>query len=153
MEVVLVHPCIPQNTGSIARTCAAMAVPLHIIYPIGFEISEKRVRRAGLDYWPHVDLRTHDSWAAFKEQTGDKQLWMFSRFSTQASHQVQYKPNDILVFGSETEGLPEEIVQEVSEEYRLRIPMQCEGVRSLNLSNAVSIGLFEALRQCDLLGE
>lgn len=150
MEVVLVHPQIPQNTGSIARTCAAMQIPLHIVYPIGFEISEKRVRRAGLDYWPHVNLKIHDSWDDFKSGFQGN-LWMFSRHATIPYHTASFNRGDALIFGSETSGIPATILSEVPAAQQLCIPMKCNGVRSLNLSNAVSIGLFESLRQCELL--
>lgn len=151
MDVVLVHPCIPQNTGSIARTCAAMELTLHLIEPLGFEISEKRVRRAGLDYWPYVQLQRYESWDSFLSEHESRRLWLFSRFAKRSYHKVSYDSEDMLVFGSETKGLPDEIKSCVSEEQHLLIPMRSKGVRSLNLSNAVSIALYEGLRQCSLL--
>jgi tRNA (cytidine/uridine-2'-O-)-methyltransferase len=150
MRVVLVHPQIPQNTGTIARTCAATNTPLHLIHPLAFALDEKRIRRAGLDYWPFVELHEHQSWEDFHTQyqsTGT--LWAFTKHATRYYHQAEFKKEDILVFGSETTGLPDTVYENIPPEQRLCLPMPGKGVRSLNLSNAVSIGLYEALRQSD----
>jgi tRNA (cytidine/uridine-2'-O-)-methyltransferase len=136
MRIVLVHPQIPQNTGTIARTCAATNTPLHLIHPLAFALDEKRIRRAGLDYWPFVELHEHQSWEDFHTQY-------------RYYHQAEFKKEDILVFGSETTGLPDTVYENIPPEQRLCLPMPGKGVRSLNLSNAVSIGLYEALRQSD----
>lgn len=151
MHVVLVQPQIPQNTGSIARTCAAVETPLHIIGSIPFEISEKSVRRAGLDYWPFVNLSMHDSWGAFTAAVSPPKVWLFSTHGSRLYHEASFGIEDALVFGSETEGLGEEFLSRYPKESILRIPITCPGVRSLNLSNAVSIALYEARRQlgCD----
>ncbi|NLF25371.1 MAG: tRNA (cytidine(34)-2'-O)-methyltransferase [Deltaproteobacteria bacterium] len=147
IQIVLVQPEIPQNTGSIARTCAATATDLHLVGKLGFEISEKRVRRAGLDYWPYVRLQQHPSWDEYLEHVRPKRLWYFSKYASLPYHQADFKPGDALVFGSETKGLGQDFLKNVPPQSLLLIPIFCPQVRSLNLSNAVSIGLYEALRQ------
>lgn len=147
VRVVLVRPEIPQNTGSIARTCAATYTPLHLVGKLGFEISEKRVRRAGLDYWPHVKLSQHDSWEKFLESTRPGRIWTFSTHGARLYTDAEFSAGDALVFGSETSGLGPDFLAAIPEEQVLKIPIYCPGVRSLNLSNAVSIVLYEALRQ------
>ena len=146
MQVVLYEPEIPPNTGSVARLCAATLTPLHLIEPLGFKIDDKHLKRAGLDYWEFVDLRVHKSWNHFIETTAPKALWFFSKRATKSYTAVGYDNADFLVFGRETRGLPQEILK-TNAQRALRIPMMGEGVRSLNLSNAVSIVLYEALRQ------
>lgn len=146
MQVVLYEPEIPPNTGSVARLCAATLTPLHLIEPLGFKIDDKHLKRAGLDYWEFVDLRVHKSWNHFIEATGAQNLWYFSKRATKSYTAASYADADYLVFGPETRGLPQEILAANSER-ALRIPMMGAGVRSLNLSNAVSIALYEALRQ------
>ena len=113
MHVVLVEPQIPQNTGSIARTCAATDSPLHLIGPLGFEITEKAVRRAGLDYWPHVQLHHHTSWDAFLETVSPSACWFFSKFGVRSYSSAKFEESDALVFGSETKGLGEEFLNNV----------------------------------------
>lgn len=149
MQIVLVNPQIPQNTGSIARTCAATKTPLHIIEPMAFEINEKNVRRAGLDYWPHVDLTVHKSWEDYVERSSSGRIWCFSKFGKQLYYKAEFSENDALVFGSETTGLGEEFLKRYKDTV-VTIPMPCSEVRSLNLSNAVSIALYEARRQLAL---
>lgn len=151
MHIVLVEPAIPQNTGSIARTCAATKTPLHLIHPLGFEITEKAVRRAGLDYWEHVDLRQHDSFEDFLQQQAPKELWFFTKYGRRPYYEAPFGTDSYLVFGSETTGLGEEFLMQHPEEQKLIIPMDEPAVRSLNLSNAVSIALYEARRQLVLL--
>jgi len=146
MHVVLFNPEIPPNTGSIARLCAATLSPLHLIEPLGFEIDDKHLKRAGLDYWEFVDLRVHASWDDFLKQSGAENLLYFSKRATRSYTQARYQEDDYLVFGPETRGLPQQLL-DLNEEHSYRIPMMGEGVRSLNLSNAVSIVLYEALRQ------
>ena len=150
MHIVLVEPQIPQNTGSIARTCAATNTPLHLVGELGFDISEKAVRRAGLDYWPHVKLGRHGTWESFLEAYNPGKVWLFSKFGTRLYTTADFGPNDALVFGSETKGLGEEFLSRFPQEQILRIPIVTEHVRSLNLSNAVSIALYEARRQLAL---
>jgi len=147
MDVVLVNPQIPQNTGSIARTCAATQTPLHLVGRLGFDLSEKAVRRAGLDYWPHVKLARHGTWEGYLETRKPRKVWLFSKFGTRIYHAADFAPDDALVFGSETKGLGQEFLARYPSDQILRIPIVTEHVRSLNLSNAVSIALYEARRQ------
>ncbi|MBL1177844.1 tRNA (cytidine(34)-2'-O)-methyltransferase [Pantanalinema sp. GBBB05] len=151
LKVVLVHPQIPPNTGNIARTCAATGTELHLVGPLGFEISDRYLKRAGLDYWPYVKLHYHLDLAAFQtyhqRHTG---RWLGFSTSGRSSYvQFQYQPDDWLLFGSETVGLPRDLLKTCDE--TLYIPMGEPQVRSLNLSVSVAIGLFEARRQLGFL--
>ncbi len=146
MHVVLYQPEIPPNTGSVARLCAATLTPLHLIEPLGFKIDDKHLKRAGLDYWEFVDLHVHSSWQQFLEKRTGKRLLYFSKKAVRSYTQVSFAQDDCLVFGPETRGLPEEWIA-LNPERALRIPMMGSGVRSLNLSNAVAIVLYEGLRQ------
>lgn len=150
MQIVLVRPQIPQNTGSIGRTCAATRTPLHLVGPLGFDLSEKAVRRAGLDYWPYIDLTRHDSWDQYLSVGQPKRVWLFTKFATRLHFQVEYQHGDALVFGSETVGLGPEFLSQYPESQWVKIPMASPEVRSLNLSNAVAVGLYEARRQLGL---
>jgi tRNA (cytidine/uridine-2'-O-)-methyltransferase len=147
VKVVLVHPQIPPNTGNIARTCAATATELHLVGPLGFEISDRYLKRAGLDYWPHVNLHYHPDIAAFQvaftQQSG--RLIGFSTSGASNYIDFEFQENDWLLFGSETTGLPQEVLAACAQ--TLYIPIDRQRVRSLNLSVSVAIGLFEALRQ------
>lgn len=146
MNVVLLEPEIPPNTGSIARLCAATVTPLHLVKPLGFQLDDKHLKRAGLDYWKYVDIHLHDSWNDFlKNHPGDRLLF-FSRKAQRSYTEAAYHQKDFLVFGPETRGLSEKLLDE-NRERCYRIPMMGQCVRSLNLSNAVSIVLYEALRQ------
>lgn len=146
-QVVLVHPQIPPNTGNIARTCAATETSLHLVGPLGFEISDRYLKRAGLDYWPFVDLTYHETWSDFCshcQQEGGR--WI--GFSTSGAYnyvEFEYREDDWLLFGCETSGLPRDVLQACSA--TVFIPMAQPQVRSLNLSVSVAIGLFEARRQ------
>ena len=146
MQIVLYEPEIPPNTGSVARLCAATLTPLHLIEPLGFKIDDKHLKRAGLDYWEFVDLHVHRSWNDFVENVAPRTLCFFSKRATRSYTEMRYQEDDFLVFGPETRGLPQEIL-DAHAERTLRIPMMSSGVRSLNLSNAVSIVLYEGLRQ------
>jgi tRNA (cytidine/uridine-2'-O-)-methyltransferase len=150
VEIVLVEPQIPQNTGSIARTCAATETPLHIVGPTPFEISEKRAKRAGLDYWPYVHLSRHLTWDEYVQRSPPNRVWLLSSFGTTVYYDAEFSLGDAIVFGSETKGLGSEFLLKFPPSQRLTIPMPCPGVRSLNLSNAVSIVLYEARRQLRL---
>lgn len=152
MQVVLVEPQIPQNTGSIARTCAATQTPLHIVGTPGFELSQKTVRRAGLDYWPYVMLTRHSDFESYLNAAQPANIWLFSTHGTRLYSHVSYTENDALVFGSETKGLGQDFLGRFQGKQVLKIPIYCPGVRSLNLSNSVSIALYEALRQQDFQG-
>ncbi len=146
MHIVLVRPEIPPNTGSIARLCVATDTPLHLVAPLGFKIDDKHLKRAGLDYWKYVDVRHHDSWEDFFRRHGEESLLYFSKRASNSYTRARYQENDFLIFGPETVGLPQALL-EANAERAYRIPMMGRGVRSLNLSNAVSIVLYEALRQ------
>ncbi|MGF1542122.1 MAG: tRNA (cytidine(34)-2'-O)-methyltransferase [Pleurocapsa sp.] len=147
VRVVLVHPEIPPNTGNIARTCAASKTELHLVAPLGFEISDRYLKRAGLDYWPLVDLHYHQNIEAFLQahrQRGGR-LIGFSVRGSKNYLDCKYQEDDWLLFGKETAGLPEELLSVC--DFKVHIAMAEPKVRSLNLSVSVSIGLFEALRQ------
>ncbi len=150
LHVVLLEPEIPANTGNIARTCAATGTRLHLIRPLGFDISEKAVRRAGLDYWPMVDLQVYDNLADFFRQNSVEQLWCLTTKAPRTYTQVRFSPDCYLLFGPETRGLPEDFLARRPETC-LRLPMRAQA-RSLNLSNAVAITVYEALRQLDFPG-
>lgn len=150
-QVVLVNPQIPPNTGNIARTCAATGTELHLVGPLGFEISDRYLKRAGLDYWPYVKLHEHESLEAFKtihQTRGGRWLGFTVRGSFNYVN-FQFQADDWLLFGSETTGLPPEILSIC--DATLCIPMAQPGVRSLNLSVSVAVGLFEARRQLGFL--
>jgi tRNA (cytidine/uridine-2'-O-)-methyltransferase len=145
LQVVLVHPQIPPNTGNIARTCAGTCTPLHLVEPLGFEISDRWLKRAGLDYWEYVELYVHPDWQSCRRQGG---RWVcFSARGKEHFQRFQYQEGDWLVFGSETTGLPQEILDANPTVY---IPFAQPKVRSYNLSVSVALGLFEARRQLGL---
>ena len=151
LNVVLVEPEIPQNAGNIARTCAVTGSVLHMVRPLGFEVSDKYLKRAGLDYWHFVDIRYYDSIEEVMDKyyKGDN-FWFFSTKSKIIHSEAKYKDGDFLVFGKETKGLPEDLLKAHYDEC-VRIPMMDE-TRSLNLSNSVCVGVYEALRQMDYKG-
>jgi tRNA (cytidine/uridine-2'-O-)-methyltransferase len=146
MHVVLYQPEIPPNTGSVARLCAATSTPLHLIEPLGFKIDDKHLKRAGLDYWEFVEVHVYKTWTQFLDCHSARQLWYFSKKAERSYTTARFATDDFLVFGPETRGLPEEWLAG-SPERALCIPMMTAAVRSLNLSNAVSIALYEGLRQ------
>ena len=147
LNIVLVEPEIPQNCGNIARTCAATGCRLHLIRPLGFDISEKAVRRAGLDYWHLVEVFDYANLADFFARNQVQRMWCLSTKSPRSYAEVCFRDGDYLFFGKETKGLPEEFLEEHRSSC-IKIPMR-EEARSLNLSNAVAITVFEALRQLD----
>lgn len=146
-NVVLVEPEIPQNTGNIARTCAATGCVLHLVKPLGFEISDKYLKRAGLDYWDFVSVKIWDSLGDLIKAYPQANTWFFTTKGRRRHSDAEFKEGDFLVFGKETAGLPEELLKEHPEEC-LRIPMIGD-LRSLNLSNSVAIAVYEGLRQLD----
>jgi len=150
LSVALVEPEIPQNTGSIARTCAATKSPLHLIGKLGFKINERNVRRAGLDYWPYVNLTEHPDWESYAREEQPTRIVPCSTRGGTIHHDFTFKPGDVLTFGSETKGLGEAFLSNFRPDQIIRIPMDEPKVRSLNLSNAVSIVLYEARRQLKL---
>ena len=150
MNIVLHEPEIPANTGNIGRTCVATGTSLHLIKPLGFDISDKAVRRAGMDYWKELDLRVYENFEEFVEKNPGARIYMATTKARKAYTEVEYKGNDFIMFGKESAGIPEEILVKY-EDTSVRIPMIGE-IRSLNLSNSVSIILYEALRQQDFEG-
>ena len=147
LNIVLVEPEIPQNTGNIARTCAATGAALHLVRPMGFEPDDKKLKRAGLDYWHLLDITYYDNLDDFFEKTKGGSYFFFSTKGTQRHSDVSYPDNSYLVFGKETRGLPEHLLMKHPNE-TLRIPMMDEA-RSLNLSNSAAIAVYEVLRQWD----
>lgn len=150
MNIVLLEPEIPQNTGNIGRTCLATGTKLHLIEPMKFRITDKNLKRAGMDYWKDLDVVIYDSYKDFCEQNPDAKIWYATTKAPKKYTDVEYGENDFIMFGKESAGIPEEILVEHKEEC-VRIPMN-EDIRSLNLSNSVAIVLYEALRQQDFEG-
>ncbi len=149
-NILLVEPEIPQNAGNIARTCAATGTRLHMVRPLGFEVTDKYLKRAGLDYWHLVDIFYYDSFDEVREKYPDARFFYFTTKGKHRHSDVKFQDGDFLVFGKETRGLPEELLMQHKDEC-LRIPMMAEA-RSLNLGNSVAIALYEALRQVDYEG-
>lgn len=148
-NIVLVEPEIPPNTGNIARLCSATNTKLHLIHPLGFKISDKELKRAGLDYWHLLDVTEYENWESFHEQTknNESRFWYISTRGEKNIWNVEFNPGDYLIFGSETKGLSETIVEdEGNKDSIVSIPMNGKA-RSLNLSTAAGIVLYEALRQ------
>lgn len=145
MNIVLHQPEIPGNTGNIGRTCVATGTSLHLIEPLGFRLDEKSLKRAGMDYWPLLDVHRYMNFQEFKEKNPGIKLWMATTKAKRVYTEVSYGPGDFIMFGKESAGIPEEILIE-HEETCIRIPMLPE-IRSLNLSNSAAIVLYEALRQ------
>ena len=150
LNIVLVEPEIPQNCGNIARTCAATGCTLHLIRPLGFDISEKAVKRAGLDYWNLVQVIDYENLADFFARNDVQRMWCLSTKAPRSYTEAEFQDGDYLFFGKETKGLPEDFL-EAHRASCVKIPMR-EEARSLNLSNAVAITVFEALRQLNFPG-
>ncbi|MEN7972322.1 MAG: tRNA (cytidine(34)-2'-O)-methyltransferase [Verrucomicrobiota bacterium] len=147
MNIVLVAPSIPPNTGNVSRLCAATGSRLHLVEPLGFDISNSRLRRAGLDYWDSVDLSVYPDFETFLEKNPDGRKYFFTTAGKRNFHEVEYEPGDYFVFGNETYGLPDEAIEAHPPEQVLNIPIKLDCVRSLNLSNCAAIVLYESLRQ------
>ena len=145
MNIVLLEPEIPANTGNIGRTCVATGTTLHLIEPLGFDISDKAVRRAGMDYWFDLDLKTYKNFDEFLEKNPNAKIYMATTKAEKTYTEVEYGPDDYIMFGKESAGIPEEILLKYRDT-SVRIPMIGE-IRSLNLGNSVAIMLYEALRQ------
>ena len=150
INIVLCEPEIPQNTGNIARTCAATGASLHLIRPLGFEIDNAKLKRAGLDYWDKLDITYYDSLSDFLAKHTDKTIYYFTTKAMHNYSDVSYPDEAWIMFGKETRGLPEELLKE-NPETCVRIPMR-DTLRSLNLSNSVAIAVYEILRQKDFAG-
>ena len=145
MHIILHQPEIPANTGNIGRTCVATGTPLHLIEPLGFRLDEKSIRRSGMDYWERLDVSRYINFTEFQEKHPGVKIWMATTKAKRMYTEVSYGPDDYIMFGKESAGIPEEILVE-HEDSCIRIPM-LPAIRSLNLSNSVAIVLYEALRQ------
>ena len=151
-HIVLVEPEIPPNTGNIARTCAITGVKLHLVKPLGFSIDDKAVKRAGLDYWDHLDLEVHENLSEFLEKYGESKLYLATTHGGVRYTDVEYEEGSFILFGKETAGLPKDLIA-AHPDTAVRIPMGDDpDLRSLNLSNSAAILLYEALRQHDFPG-
>lgn len=145
MNIILHQPEIPQNTGNIGRTCVATGTSLHLIEPLGFRLDEKSIKRAGMDYWQHLDIHRYTNFEEFLEKNPGAKIWMATTKAKHTYSDVEFGENDFIMFGKESAGIPEEILVD-HEDTCIRIPM-LPTIRSLNLSNSVAIVLYEALRQ------
>jgi len=153
VNIVLIEPEIPPNTGNVARLCAATKTRLHLIEPLGFELNDRQLKRAGMDYWQQVEWHRWPDWTAFREKLPPgARLWFVESDGPRRYSEVRFEAGDYLVFGRETAGLPRRLLEENRERW-LRIPMSNEASRSLNLSNCAAIVLYEALRQQGFGGE
>jgi tRNA (cytidine/uridine-2'-O-)-methyltransferase len=153
MHIVLVEPEIPPNTGNVARLCAATGAQLHLVDPLGFELNDRQLKRAGMDYWQHVEWRRWSGWPEFRKSLPiGARLWFIESGGPRLYSAVQFLPEDYLVFGRETAGLPPKLLEE-NRSHWLRIPMFNSKARSLNVSNCAALVLFEALRQQGFRGE
>lgn len=151
-NVILYQPEIPPNTGNIIRLCANTGAQLHLIRPLGFEIEDKQLRRAGLDYREYATMQVHDNLAACLQGLPRARLFAFTTKALHPYHEVQYQAGDAFLFGPESRGLPGDVLESVAPERRLRLPM-LPGNRSLNLSNTVAVAVYEAWRQCGFDGQ
>jgi len=148
LHVVLFQPEIPQNAGNIGRMCALTRSRLHLIHPLGFRITDRHLKRSGMDYWKSLDLIHHENWEAFLQSNrGPKRLWLFTTHAQQTYWDVKYADEDGLLFGNEGAGAPDWLHQWVGVEREVKIPQADPALRSLNLSTAAGIGVYEALRQ------
>ena len=145
INVVLIEPEIPQNTGNIARTCAAVGARLHLVEPMGFKVDNAKLKRAGLDYWHYLDITYYENTNDFFERNKNQNLYFFTTKAAKLYTEMKYSENPYLIFGKETAGIPEDILKQNLDSC-VRIPMR-DNLRSLNLSNAAAIGVYEALRQ------
>lgn len=148
MNIVLVAPLIPQNTGAIGRLCVCTDARLHLIEPLGFIVDDAHIKRAGMDYWKFLDVTIHPSWEAFIESEQPKAMSFLSTKGTKSLYDIKFEKNDYLVFGNESTGLPKDFYETYKKDLFL-IPMPGKNSRSHNLANSVSIALYEALRQTD----
>jgi tRNA (cytidine/uridine-2'-O-)-methyltransferase len=152
LHVVLYQPEIPPNTGNIIRLCANTGASLHLVGPLGFQLDNSRVKRAGLDYAELTNVHQYMNWEEFRKQHADMRLWAFTTRASKAYDQAGFQQNDGLLFGPETRGLPESVLTEIGNNFCLRLPM-AKTSRSLNLSNTVAVGLYEAWRQLGFMQE
>jgi tRNA (cytidine/uridine-2'-O-)-methyltransferase len=150
-DIVLFQPEIPPNTGNVIRLAANTGCRLRLVKPLGFELSDKQMRRAGLDYHEYAEMKVHETWQELKADLAGRRLFAFTTKASADFSQTSFQPGDVLVFGPETRGLPAEILDEFPPERRLRLPM-LSGQRSLNLSNTVAVAVYEAWRQNGFTG-
>ena len=148
-SIVLVRPEIPHNTGAIGRLCVGLGVPLHLVRPLGFCLDDRSIARAGLDYWPHLDVTVHDTWEDYLEAVRPERLMLLSTHGEKSLYDCGFREGDALVFGNESSGLPETFYGRYRDSL-FRIPMPGEHARSINLANAVSIAAYECFRQIGL---
>lgn len=151
LHIVLHQPEIPPNTGAVGRTCVAVGAKLWLVRPLGFRVDEKTLRRAGLDYWEHLEWEVVDDWSALSQRLPVDRAWYFTKSARNVVYDVSFTPGDVLVFGSETAGLPPSILN-AHHDRSLRIPIRPQ-VRSLNLSNSVAVATYEACRQWRATGQ
>ncbi len=147
LAIVLIQPEIPGNTGAVGRTCVALDLELILIHPLGFDISDKRVKRSGLDYWPHVRLTEYASWDAFLAARAPRpdQLFLFEEFGARSFYEPEYPDDAFLVFGQETKGIPQAVIDRHADRL-VKLPMRSDVIRSLNLANTVAAAAYQALR-------
>jgi len=150
-DIVLVEPEIPPNAGNVIRLAANTGCRLHLVEPLGFSMDDRQLKRAGLDYHELANVLTHPGWAACRNTLGTRRTFAFTTRATKLYTEIAYAPDDVLVFGAETRGLSEAILEEFEQDHRLRLPMRA-GNRSINLSNAVAVVVFEAWRQLQFRG-
>jgi tRNA (cytidine/uridine-2'-O-)-methyltransferase len=151
LNIILYQPEIPPNTGNIIRLCANTGARLHLVDPLGFRLDEASVKRAGMDYRDLADVRRYSDWSSYLKQNPDTRLWAFSTRGMRRYSDANFEKGDGLLFGPETRGLPDNLLQQTGKQHTLRLPMIGQS-RSMNLSNVVAAGLFEALRQLDFAG-
>jgi tRNA (cytidine/uridine-2'-O-)-methyltransferase len=149
-NIVLYEPEIAGNTGNVGRTCVALGAKLWLVRPLGYQIEDRHLRRAGMDYWAHLDWEAVDNWAELQKRLASCRFWLFTKTAEQSYTDVRFRDNDALVFGCESRGLPPSLLDEYAEQC-LRIPIYANA-RSLNLSVSVAVAAFEARRQCENLG-
>ncbi|MXO66519.1 tRNA (uridine(34)/cytosine(34)/5-carboxymethylaminomethyluridine(34)-2'-O)-methyltransferase TrmL [Altererythrobacter endophyticus] len=147
MAIVLVQPEIPGNTGAVGRTCVALDLELILIHPLGFQISDKRVKRSGLDYWPHVQLTEYRGWDHFVTERAPRrnQMFLFEEFGSRSFYEPDYPEDAFLIFGRETKGIPQEIIAEWQDRL-FHLPMRSDHIRSLNLANSATAAAYQAMR-------
>jgi tRNA (cytidine/uridine-2'-O-)-methyltransferase len=151
LDIVLVRPEIPPNTGNVIRLAANTGARLHLVEPLGFSMEDRELKRAGLDYREYASVQVHASWDALRRQLPGQRMFAFTTKASRLFTDVRYAEGDVLVFGAETRGLPDAIIDALPEERRVRLPMR-PGIRSVNLSNAVAVAVFEAWRQLGFPG-
>jgi tRNA (cytidine/uridine-2'-O-)-methyltransferase len=149
LQIILFEPEIPQNTGNVGRLCAFTGTRLHLIEPLGFAITDRYLKRSGMDYWQHLDVTCHASWEAFRQSADfPRRIWLFTTHASRPYWEARFEPGDALLFGSEGHGCPDWLHQEIGNDHRIHLPrLNEQPLRSLNLATSVGIATYEALRQ------